>query len=294
MKKYTLVRMVMLLALLVAGLTVAAVPGAAQTVTATLHIYGESVGYNPAIVHVHQITSEWTEGVTWASRPSYDSAVVDSFTSNTGWLSADITTLVQTWMAGSPNYGLLLEQDQTVFGYTRYWSTLGTYPPYLELCIDGSCETLAPVADAWIRENQPNFNGNDQYLYTGVFIGATSNYEKQSLLKFDIPVFPPPPICEGCTPGYWKNHLDSWEGYSPEYSFNTVFGASLDPDLTLLEALKARGPGSELLRHSVAALLNASNEGVDYALTEAEVFAAFDASDASTLVYNNELLCPLD
>ncbi len=60
----------------------------------------------------------------------------------------------------------------------------------------------------------------------------------------------------GCTPGFWKNHLNSWP-ISPSSFFDVVFGAG--PHITLLDAINATGnkSGEALLRHAVAALLNA-------------------------------------
>lgn len=72
---------------------------------------------------------------------------------------------------------------------------------------------------------------------------------------------------EGCTPGYWKNHLESWDNYSPNQTLGSVFVipselASLR-NVTLLKALDGGGgPGLTgaakiLLRAGVASLLNA-------------------------------------
>jgi hypothetical protein len=79
---------------------------------------------------------------------------------------------------------------------------------------------------------------------------------------------------QGCTPGYWKqpHHLDSWEGYAPGQYFDDVFGVG--PHITLLDALWARGGGENaLVRHAVAALLNAAHSEV-----------CFDAPDAQTAI----------
>ena len=48
----------------------------------------------------------------------------------------------------------------------------------------------------------------------------------------------PPPGGEGCTPGFWKQdqHFDSWVGFAPTDSFETVFGV----DVTL----RAGGQGT--------------------------------------------------
>ena len=74
---------------------------------------------------------------------------------------------------------------------------------------------------------------------------------------------------QGCTPGYWKNHLDSWvpTGISPGDSFATLFDIvgepGIDPNLTMLEALQLKGGQfNALFRHAAAGLLNASHPDV--------------------------------
>lgn len=123
---------------------------------------------------------------------------------------------------------------------------------------------------------------------------------------------PPPPGDEGCTPGYWKNHLGSWEGYAPNDLVSSVFtGASPFASNTLLEALNfGGGPGLDgakkiLLRAAVAALLNAAHSDVDYTMTTTEVIDAVNAALASgsretildvagDLDTDNNLGCPLN
>lgn len=97
-----------------------------------------------------------------------------------------------------------------------------------------------------------------------------------------------PPGGEGCTPGYWKNHLASWgpTGYSPSQTLGTVFSVaglgSLSSD-SLLTALSYGGGSSLvdakriLLRAAVAALLNAAHPDVDYAMSEAAIIADVNA-----------------
>jgi hypothetical protein len=119
---------------------------------------------------------------------------------------------------------------------------------------------------------------------------------------------PPPPDepgAEGCTPGYWKNHLTAWEdtSYSPDDSFSTVFGVTATGNPTLLQALNEGGGGEEaLFRHATAGLLNASIAGVDYAYTVAEViqivqnaYATGDFETAKNLLEaENERGCTLE
>jgi uncharacterized repeat protein (TIGR01451 family) len=123
----------------------------------------------------------------------------------------------------------------------------------------------------------------------------------------------PPPGGEGCTPGFWKQdqHFDSWVGFSPSDSFDTVFGVDVTlrvdneqvTDPTLLQALQAQGGGiNALARHAVAALLNASSPDVDSGFTVAQVIALVQAAVASgdfetahqLLAADNEQGCPLN
>ena len=126
----------------------------------------------------------------------------------------------------------------------------------------------------------------------------------------------PPPGTQGCTPGYWKNHTDSWAaaGYNPATKVQNVFSqGSGYPSLgaaSLLEALSFNGGSSldgaagNLLRAAVAALLDASHPGVDYPRTPASVIADVNAALASRdrdailglasrLDADNNLGCPL-
>ncbi len=71
---------------------------------------------------------------------------------------------------------------------------------------------------------------------------------------------------EGCTPGFWKNHLDLWIGVNPNDGFNATFGVTSDKsglsnDVTLLQALEVSGSLLNALnRHAAAALVNAHYE----------------------------------
>jgi hypothetical protein len=123
---------------------------------------------------------------------------------------------------------------------------------------------------------------------------------------------PPPRGDEGCTPGFWKNHTNAWDAYSPNQTVGSVFsGASASlADDTLLQALSYQGGtgllGAEriLLRAAVAALLNSTDNVVDYPLYTSEVrnrvSAALGSDDrqrilnlANNLDQKNNLGCPL-
>ena len=137
------------------------------------------------------------------------------------------------------------------------------------------------------------------------------------VLRLPLPSPGPTEQDAGCTPGYWKNHEDSWAaaGYSPGQTTGSVFtGASAFPTLaaqSLLQSLQGGGgPGTLggariLLRAAVAALLNAGHSGVDYPRTTAEILADVNAALtsnnrntmldlASELDSDNNLGCPLN
>lgn len=120
----------------------------------------------------------------------------------------------------------------------------------------------------------------------------------------------PPVSAEGCTPGYWRNHVDRWEDYATVDSFNTVFGAG--PNATLQQVVSAPQTYGAPAMHFVAALLNSTGgvpngdgEMVDYKYTTAEVLTmvqqAYAAGVGSTtfkkifgqLSAANEAGCPL-
>jgi hypothetical protein len=118
----------------------------------------------------------------------------------------------------------------------------------------------------------------------------------------------------GCTPGYYKNHLKSWVGYSPNQTISSVFSSAASyPKIgsaTLLAATQFKGGSSVeqaaqiLLRAAVPALLNAANFGSGYPLTTSQIIAAvnsvLDSHNRSTILalaaqldkYNNAG-CPL-
>ena len=101
---------------------------------------------------------------------------------------------------------------------------------------------------------------------------------------------------EGCTPGFWKNHLSHWPptGYSPDQVFDDVFGCDIfGDDTTLYEAASPEITHNTLAAHGVAALLNASHPGVNFGLTVGEVMDAVCDGDKDTLSDANESKCPL-
>ncbi|MBA2662766.1 MAG: hypothetical protein H0U74_10755 [Bradymonadaceae bacterium] len=154
------------------------------------------------------------------------------------------------------------------------------------------------------------------------FITKDTKTEGKSCWKLKVDVYcKKPPIEEpvendfqGCTPGYWKNHLSAWQGFTPSQTLNSVFmvpGALGLGGNSLLDALNyGGGPGAVggariLLRAAVASLLNAAHSGVNYPLTTAQIIsqvnAALATGNRSAMLalatqldnINNQFPCPL-
>lgn len=136
-------------------------------------------------------------------------------------------------------------------------------------------------------------------------------------------------VTEGCTPGYWKNHLDMWPA---PFRWDMTLGEAFDPanewddplhpgrwvywesfkGYTLLDALNFQGgPGAEggiriLMRHAVAALLNSRHTGIsrfvpDWVMINAvqkyvcrdEPYRPYLIQAAGIFADWNEMGCPL-
>lgn len=193
-------------------LSLISLPPGAVLNSATLGLYvDEFQGVTTHHIDIHRVTAPWDEHtVTYNSfAGSYDPAVEASINAlGTGWYTANITSLVQGWLAGDyPDYGIFIEQQEP--DWTRYASSEYAdiaYHPWLELCytVDGSPEcitiqrgTEGEVSDATIFETYPDENlGDLPNLYTRRLYGL----DKHSLIKFDVEVEPPPPGDSQLTP----------------------------------------------------------------------------------------------
>ena len=129
------------------------------------------------------------------------------------------------------------------------------------------------------------------------------------------PLFAQTTCNEGCTPGYWKNHVERWDGLGGDdftqtvvasMSFNGAFGVTevasgLADTATLHDALLIGGGGLVALnRHASAAL--ASADAVCYPLTVGQVIDAYQSAVLGTAGIGatkdlfemyNEAGCPL-
>jgi hypothetical protein len=154
------------------------------------------------------------------------------------------------------------------------------------------------------------------YQWTAHFSGDANNAAADSGCTAE-PVILTNPF-QGCTPGFWKNHLTAWDstsdktvstlitslvppyGYDPTLTnfnnqlFFQVIGLPTGPDqglgltLTLVQALNLGGGDFQALaRHGAAALL--SSASVKYTYTTSQVLAGLNAAFKSG---NSNLVIP--
>jgi hypothetical protein len=90
-----------------------AIPAGATINSAKLGLYRyDNLNGDPLVLDVYQITSSWSETVTYSTQPTYNSTPESSTTlsgTDAGWYEWDITNLVQQWIDGTAaNYGLAI------------------------------------------------------------------------------------------------------------------------------------------------------------------------------------------
>ena len=93
-----------------------AVPTGATVTSASLQVYVNDWPFNgSADLGVYRNTASWDETMTWATRPT--AANTPSASANVlsveGWVSWNVTSLVQAWRSGAANYGFMLSGAPT-------------------------------------------------------------------------------------------------------------------------------------------------------------------------------------
>lgn len=109
---------------------VSSIPTGSKVNSAWLELYGSGLtNYtnSKSLIQVKKITSPWSElTVTGKNKPSYGSDIITSlYVGRTeGWYKLDVTSLVQGWVNGSPNYGLTIvpgdNQESATFKSSDY------------------------------------------------------------------------------------------------------------------------------------------------------------------------------
>jgi len=213
-----------------------------------------------------------------------------------------------TALTGRPNSGLAIGLDGNLFAGTNGFgeiyqldpsvpSVLGLFSTVTGRDEDLECGPLFTKADASTVET----------ILSRDFESGVIDVLEAPTGTCQSPVTPN----EGCSPGYWKNHLDAWPApYTPT---TTLVGAGFTnsgrDSTTLQDALALKGGSTVqgakdiLLRAAVAALLNAADPNIDYPRSVAQVLADVNAAlasgDRSTILTlaaaldeDNNLGCP--
>jgi hypothetical protein len=166
-------------------------------------------------------------------------------TTGTNTLRVDLVgTAIGYQVSGTPRSNCTNGPQFT--GFLGFTSTTTPTPQHLDT--DGA----GPITQNWTSCLNP----------TGVDFTARVYY--------DIPTL------NGCSPGYWKNHLNAWPTSLQSTKFGTIFTAAAGTtigNMTLIEVLNLNGGGINALgRIAVSAYLNALGIGsAHYGLTTVQV-----------------------
>lgn len=199
---------------------------------------------------------------------------------------------------GIPGVTVNLYDESAILIATTTTDSNGFYL-FEDLCIN--CYTVevdeSTLPDGMIQT--PTMVGDDRSIDNNVNPSQVClTIDNQENLTIDFGYVNESIEFSGCTPGYWKNHLDAWgpTGYAPADIFNEVFGvAYFGASFNLENALNSGGGGyNKVARHGTAALLNANHPSINYPLTSSEVIAAVQSGNVDDLVQYNELSdeCP--
>jgi len=98
-----------------------------EVISATLELYCNNANSAEASVYVALITESWfEETVRWFNYPSFDkeTAVSVTWPSASTWLSADVTTIVTSWLDGThDNNGFMIYCDTTETTIDDDWTS---------------------------------------------------------------------------------------------------------------------------------------------------------------------------
>lgn len=138
------------------------VPAGATVTSARLSLYVSSP--TATTVRVHRVTSAWDEATTsWTSfAGAYDATTATSFATGIwGTRVVDVTALVQTWVDGDANHGLLLEEDAGYrTGYGASENTNAARRPVLEVCFEEPPAVPLSCGDGVLDEGEECDDGN--------------------------------------------------------------------------------------------------------------------------------------
>ncbi|MDP4145288.1 MAG: DNRLRE domain-containing protein [Bacillota bacterium] len=95
---------------------ISSIPEGSNIENCTLNIYinGSRSRSKPEIFTPYLVTSDWGTRTTWDTRPSADSSIYGSSSAilTTGWISFDVTDIVNNWIDSRENFGLLIKSPE--------------------------------------------------------------------------------------------------------------------------------------------------------------------------------------
>ena len=174
----------------------------------------------------------------------------------------------------------------------------------LDGVIDGDIDAddLMDVGETWYWMGQYQVSSDDYaaamasmdpYFIRNTATADSNETDPETDSEEVLLVAEPPPVYEGLSPGYWKNHAEDWDGVATSMSFEEFFFGSpqpglnwkvkalastgkekfsTQPDITLMQALELTGgDAAALARQAVAAVLNARDEDVTYQFSESQI-----------------------
>ena len=103
-----------------------------------LNVYHLYNGVQGATFALYQVTSPWdATTVTWNSQPSaettpFSSLEINDYNSHL-WRSFNVTTMVNAWLSGTTNYGMLLARVDQETSVAYFESSRSTTAPYLDV-----------------------------------------------------------------------------------------------------------------------------------------------------------------
>ncbi|HPG37756.1 MAG TPA: DNRLRE domain-containing protein [bacterium] len=229
-------------------------------------------------VGVFKVLKAWNESTTWnqfySTSPQYNTTALATFTPTAvGYQTIDVTGLVQSWINGDTNFGVLLKQvvPYNISSRTNrelYESTENVANhPFLRIYTTASSYVQEEaLLDTEILQWRPDYSyGNLNELATGFQNVNGTIFEKQSLLIFDFTLEEGDGGCT-LTPGYWKTHSqqgpapydDTWQLLGPLQEKEIFFLSNQ----TYLDVLNTSPKGNVyyILAHAyIAAQLNFLN-----------------------------------
>ena len=269
-------------------------PGASFT-----HTYNRTVAAGDPDPLVNTVTAIYSSGV------SSDTATASATTN----LFQPSVTLVKTGNVSTATVGTVVNYTITATNTSSADSPNCVGAVVDSLLGINQAVNLAPGASVVITDSRAVVAGDPSPLVnTATLTCSPAGFPNVLTASDTHSVTIETPGGEGCTPGYWKQsqHFDSWTNpYDPTDLYEATFGVNVPGNPTLLQALNSGGGGIDaLMRHSVAALLNAASPGVDYQYTTAQVIAIVQDGIApggltieqakNLLAAANESGCPLN